>query len=128
MAQDLLQVVRSTKYPLEAFLFVQRGLDFTVRRIHGEPKRGTDPASRHVTGQMLCHGLRDYAIKQYGLMARTVLRHWHIISCEDFGRIVFALVDAGLMHKTEEDRLADFADVYDFNHAFAADLQLSENT
>ena len=127
MGKDLLDVVRSTKYPLEAFLFIQKGLDFTVNRVHGRRKRASEMASCHVTGQDLCMGLRDYAIKQYGLMARSVLRHWSIHSCEDFGRIVFALVEAGIMHKTDEDSIEDFCDIYDFNEAFSSDLQLSEN-
>jgi len=128
MTKDLLQVVHATSYPLDAFVFVQRGLDFTVRRIHGEPDSQTDLGNRHITGTMLCHGLRDYATKQYGLMACTVLNHWNIHGCQDFGQIVFALVDAGLMHKTDDDSLDDFAGVYDFAQAFSAQFQLSENT
>jgi uncharacterized repeat protein (TIGR04138 family) len=153
MEKDLLTVVKSTRYPLGAFLFVQRGLDFTVRRIHGDPPPGapdageTDAAgasgvesaksrpvgsggggeSRHVRGQQLCIGLRDYALQQYGLLARTVLRQWHITSSEDFGRIVFAMVEAGLMHKTAEDSLRDFSGALDFAEAFSPTLQLSEN-
>ena len=129
---DLLELVKNTKYPLAAFLFVQRGLDFTVRRMHGdideEEARSDDEAkiaSRHVTGQDLCHGLRDFAIDQYGLLARTVLRRYRINSCEDFGHIVYAMVDAGLMRKRDEDRYEDFVDVYDFAEAFSPQLSLS---
>lgn len=127
MPKDLLETVRSTKYPLDAFLFVQRGLDATVRRLHGEVKQGDEPVSHHVTGQELCMGLRDFAITQYGLMARHVLEHWRILRCEDFGNIVFALVDAGLMHKTDEDSIDNFKGVFDFNEAFSPQLQLSES-
>ena len=127
MPIDLREVVKTTRYPLEAFLFVQRGLDFTVRRKHGEAQPDAEPTSRHVTGQDLCHGLRDYAIRQYGLLARDVLRHWQVNHCNDFGRIVFALVDAGIMHKTDDDSLDDFQNVYDFAEAFASKLTLREN-
>jgi uncharacterized repeat protein (TIGR04138 family) len=133
MAVDqLMSVVRSSDYPLDAFLFVQRGLDFTVRRIHGEldiePEQleEQDIQQRHVDGQTLCLGLRDYAKQQYGLMARTVLKRWNIQSCEDFGQIVFSLVEAGLMHKTEDDTLADFSEVFDFRRAFDDELELSD--
>ncbi len=123
---DLLDIVKKTKYPLEAFLFVQRGLDQTVRGIHGEMDEDDedllldDPvqSSRHVSGRQLCEGLRDYAIEQYGMMALTVLRYWGIHRCEDFGRIVFAMVDAGMMHKTDGDTLEDFDNVFDFREAF----------
>ena len=128
MPKDQLQLVRSSKYPFEAFLFVQRGLDYTVRRIHGDPATVHDPSGRHVSGNTLCEGLRDYALQQYGLMARPVLAHWRIQRSEDFGHIVFSLVDAGLMHKTEDDSIHDFTDVYDFDDAFSPRLQLSKKT
>ncbi len=126
MPKDQLQLVRSSKYPFDAFLFVQRGLDYTVRRIHGDPASAQDAANRHVSGQSLCNGLRDYALQQYGLLARAVLGHWRIHSSEDFGHIVFALVDAGLMHKTDDDSIDDFIGVYEFDEAFAPELQLSK--
>ena len=46
---------------------------------------------------------------------------------EDFGRIVFALVDAGMMHKTDEDRIDDFVNVFDFKDAFTTELTIAEN-
>lgn len=129
MEIDLLTLAKQSGYPAEAFLFVQRGLEYTVRRVHGErpaqPSEREKSPSRHVTGQMLCQGLRDYALQQYGLLARTVLKQWHIHSTEDFGKIVFAMVESGLMQKTPEDTVQDFVDVFDFNQAFAAELELS---
>lgn len=127
---DLAAVARTTRYPLDAFLFIQRGLDFTVTRLHGELSE-TDSdthdqveASRHVSGQDLCRGLRDFAIKEYGLLARTVLRRWSIHACRDFGEIVFAMVDSGLMRKTDDDTIHDFNDVFDFASAFDPALML----
>lgn len=122
---DLHHVARHTEYPMEAFAFVQRGLDFTVRRIHGEADKSVPGANRHVSGQQLCMGLRDFALQQYGLLARTVLKHWNIHSSEDFGHIVFAMVDAGLMQKTSEDCLGDFVRVLDFSEAFSTELELA---
>jgi uncharacterized repeat protein (TIGR04138 family) len=110
-------------YPPEAYEFIQKGLSFTVGRIHGELKEADPDAkaadvSRHVSGQQLCEGLRDFALNQWGLLARTVLRRWNITSTLDFGRIVFALVDAGHMQKTDDDTLDDFKAVYEFRSAF----------
>ena len=103
-------------YPEEAFEFIQQGLKYTVTQIHASL---TDPkASRHVSGQQLCEGLREFALAQWGYLARTVLRRWNITATVDFGRIVFALVDAGHMQKTEDDTLDDFKNVYDFRSAF----------
>lgn len=136
-AVQLTSIANQSGYAVEAFLFVQRGLDFTVKQIHGEPDPAAeleplDPqgdvaeSSRHVGGAELCLGLRDYALQQYGLLARLVLTRWGIRRCEDFGRIVFAMVEAGLMHKTDEDRLDDFVGVFDFKDAFGRSLLLPE--
>ena len=103
-------------YPPEAFEFIQQGLSFTVQKLHG-PK-AVPKANRHVTGQDLCDGLREYALAQWGFLARTVLRRWNVTSTLDFGRIVFALVEVGQMQKTDDDTLDDFKDVYDFRAAF----------
>ncbi len=139
--KSLNQIAEDNGYPVDAFLFVQRGLDFTVRRIHGEdPTHSVSPAqspldddddevpqSRHISGQQLCLGLRDFAKREYGLLARSVLARWNIQHSEDFGRIVFAMVNGGLMHKTQEDTISDFIDVFRFDQAFSAPLLLSEN-
>ncbi len=129
-SQDLAQVVKTTPYPIDAFFFVQRGLEFTVRSIHGEEiddaadLEDLESTNRHVTGRDLCKGLRDYALAQYGFLARTVLKRWRITECEDFGRIVFAMVDGGLMRKTQEDTLEDFQNVFDFAAAFEAEFSI----
>ncbi len=124
MPIDLFQIAAETKYPAEAFIFIQRGLDFTVQRLHGELDEEEPEQSRHVTGADLCHGLRDFALKEYGLLAKSVLRRWNIRTCEDFGRIVFAMVDAGMLQKTDEDDLSDFDGVFNFDEAFAAELSI----
>lgn len=75
-------------------------------------------SSRHVNGQQLCLGLRDYAIKRYGKLARTVLRQMNIHETQDFGRIVFAMVDAKQMSKSQGDKFEDFSAVFSFSEAF----------
>lgn len=116
-------------YPRDAYEFVQQGLGFTAHRIHGQMK--VEPAAqttRHVTGQQLCEGLRDYALAQWGLMARTVLSRWNVTSTLDFGRIVFALIDAGQFQKTDEDTIDDFKGVFDFRTAFDAGYRIATET
>ena len=111
-------------YPPEAYAFVQQGLSFTVQKLHGKKK--DDPkANRHVSGQNLCDGLRELALNQWGRLARTVLRRWNITCTLDFGRIVFAMVDAGLMQKTDEDTLEDFRNVFDFRAALENEYQIA---
>jgi len=119
MTTDLKQVSEQSGYPIGAFLFVQAGLEFTVRRVHGEPEAGGDAKRYHVSGQQLCEGLRAYAIREYGLLARTVLRSFRIHTTRDFGEIVFAMIDAEMMQKTDEDEIEDFEGIFDFRDAFA---------
>lgn len=134
--QDLATIAQRTRYPVDAYLFVQRGLDFTVTRLHGETdiEDHFDPidaddfeTQRHVSGQDLCVGLRDFAIQEYGLLARTVLRRWSITSCRDFGQMVFAMVDGGMMRKTDDDTIHDFNNVFDFASAFEPGLVLGKS-
>jgi uncharacterized repeat protein (TIGR04138 family) len=117
-APELKQRSHSFPYPIEAFDFVREGLSFTVQRVHENPE-ALPEADRHICGQQLCLGLRDFAIEQYGYLAPLVLGHWNIHRTDDFGRIVFLLVDLGMMSKTQSDHIDDFRAVYDFSEAFA---------
>lgn len=123
-ADALWEVIRTKAgpYPPEAFAFVQEGLRHTVERLFEHEDESVSP-ERHVSGQQLCMGLRDFAIDQFGLLARTVLASWSIRRTEDFGRVVFTLVEAGLMRKTDEDNIEDFSGVFDFAEVFGRQLE-----
>ena len=122
---------RAGSYPIESFNFVREGLNHTVERALLQHEAGLragglgNPDTHHVTGQQLCLGLRDYAILQYGMLAPAVLRHWNIVRTEDFGRIVYAMIDGGVMSRTKDDSVEDFSSVYDFDEAFS-DAHLSQ--
>ena len=116
------------RYPLEAYRFLQEGLEYAVRRTHGasafeQPpsvsSAATDP--RHVDGGQLCLSLRDLALARWGRLARTVLNAWGVHSTRDFGEMVFVLVANEFLHKTEQDTLDDFEHVFafaDFEHLY----------
>jgi len=82
---------------------------FTVRALE---------ENRHVSGNELLDGIRRLALDRFGPMAKTVFEQWGIVTTEDFGAIVFQLVDEGLLGKTEQDKMSDFARGYDFHEAF----------
>ncbi len=116
--KSLEQIVEEcARYPLEAFEFVRQGLNYTMEQLQSDAPE-SETSRRHISGQQLCRGLRGYAICRYGFMAKAVLHHWQIRRTEDFGRIVFAMVENRLMHKTDDDDIHDFDSVYDFGHAF----------
>lgn len=51
-------------------------------------------------------------------MSLTVLTEWGITRCEDFGEIVFNMVEHKLLSKTDEDSREDFRSIYTFKEAF----------
>lgn len=75
---------------------------------------------RHVTGRELLEAIRRFATERFGLLAPDVLDAWGVRETLDFGSIVFHLVDAELLSKTEEDSLEDFRGVFTFREAFDA--------
>lgn len=99
------------------FLALQRAQEL-LQRVPVEPDLAADEEEFHVTGPELLAGIQDLALEHFGLMSRTVFASWGISCTEDFGRIVFELVDEGRMRKTDRDQLSDFADVFDFAEAF----------
>jgi len=109
--EDLLQTIltRDPRYTAEAYAFVRAGLDYTVRRLE---------KPRHVSGRELLDGIREFALAEFGPMAKTVLNGWGIQRTEDVGEIVFNMVETGLLGKTDKDSRADFANGYDFDEAF----------
>ena len=106
---------RDRRYAPEAFLFLHDGLMRTLKQI-----QETEKKPRQITGAELSDGLRRFALEQFGPLALTVLARWGVRTTRDFGEIVFALLGAGLLGKTEEDKIEDFDDLYDFDAAFRA--------
>jgi uncharacterized repeat protein (TIGR04138 family) len=100
---------KDSRYSAGAYIFVREGLDHTVKRLD---------KPRHVSGNELLDGIREYALQEYGPVAKRVLSEWGIHECVDFGNIVFNLVNEGLLGKTEEDSIEDFMSGYDFHEAF----------
>ena len=117
--QAVLQWMNESGLSLEAVqqLYSENQLPPNVRTAI-DKLGGIEALNRHVSGQQLCLALRDLAIEKYGLLAGTVLRHWGVHSTSDFGRIVFALVDSGLLSKQPTDSIRDFDNVFDFREAF----------
>ena len=111
---ELPQLVRSGKLPA------------LVKRVIAK-LGGPEAFNRHVSGEALCHGLRELAVRRWGLMASTVLRSWNIHSTRDFGRLVFELIEAGRLQKQPGDSVDEFDDLYDFRTAFDSTFQIDLN-
>jgi len=118
---ELADVVRrDPRYAYEAYEFLYAALEHTQKQLGRRPPReaGTEPtAQHHVSGPELLEGVRDLALREFGLMARTVFRLWGINRTDDFGEIVFNLVESNLMSKTDQDHRTDFHNIYDLDEA-----------
>ncbi|MDG2014067.1 MAG: hypothetical protein P8J33_11205 [Pirellulaceae bacterium] len=132
---------RDTRYPLEAYIFVREGLAYASNVLNlGNETVAEEPdlqleldatqedltphKERHLTGQELCDAIRVYAINEFGYMARLVLEKWGITQTQDFGNIVYNMIEVGLMKKSTNDCREHFDDVYDFANAFERDYEL----
>ncbi|MFM8634305.1 MAG: Minf_1886 family protein [Planctomycetia bacterium] len=141
-------LARDRRYPLDAYLFILEALSFAqdtlglgeeppaeelepIRGKEGDPAARSKPkagrsqrrrSERHLTGQELCEAARHYALQQYGYMARIVLATWGLKTTDDFGELVFNMIDIGQMRKTRHDKREDFHGVYDFAEAFTRDV------
>lgn len=102
-------IEKNPAYHFDAYLFVLSALGFILKRLKKK---------RHVSGAELMDGIRTVGSDLYGRLAPEVFRHWGINDTLDFGRIVFALVDSGILRKRAEDTLEEFKDVYDFEEVF----------
>ena len=106
---------RDRRFSCNAYYFVLDALDHTIMTLGRERHSGE---SRHVGGRELLDGIRQMAGEQFGPMAPVVFHQWGVASTEDFGEIVFNLIDGGLLSRRSEDSRLDFCDGYDFDRVF----------
>ncbi len=110
MADKLQELAeRDGRYSIEAYLFVYESLS-VAQRLFGR--------ERHVSGKELLEGIKVLGRERYGRLARSVFASWGVKATDDFGQIVFNLVNAELMSRTDEDKIEDFHAVYDFEEEF----------
>jgi uncharacterized repeat protein (TIGR04138 family) len=110
-ADDVMGRIRARggRYNERAYLFLLGTVEFLQSRLE---------VRRHVTAAELAWACRDFALQQYGLLAPVVLAHWGITRTEDLGRIVYTLVEVGLLVTQPGDHESDFNAVYQFTDAF----------
>ena len=111
--QRLKAVIESDpRFKLGAYLFVSEAVGYTMAKCRDEEGIG------HISGQELLEGIREHALQQFGPLTLDVLQDWGVSSCEDFGAIVFNMVEHRLLGASENDSAEDFKNGYDFREAF----------
>jgi uncharacterized repeat protein (TIGR04138 family) len=98
------------RYSPRAVRFVYEGLGYTAKKLAAQPG--------HVTGQILCEGLRLLALEKWGRLSLLVLNDWRVKSTRDLGEIVYLLIRHKWMKAQPSDTIDDFNDVYDFKTVF----------
>jgi uncharacterized repeat protein (TIGR04138 family) len=106
-------LLRDRRFEAGAYFFLKDALDFTLKRTREEGGE-----ERHVSGEELLHGFRDYAIQEFGPMAHTLLLEWGVRTSSDVGDMVFHLIEEGMFGKQDSDSKQDFHDIYDFDQTF----------
>lgn len=111
MKKKLEEIARKDgRFSTGAFKFVYEGLSYTAKKIPAK--------SHHVTGQILCEGLRKLAVEKWGRLVMLVLNTWNIKTTRDFGEIVYLMIENKWMSAQPTDSIDDFNDVYDFKTTF----------
>jgi len=112
------------RYHREAYDFVIQSLRVAQELLGRMVAAHADDESAHISGQELLEGIRVLALKQFGMMAPAVFGHWGVHSTDDFGRIVFDLVEREEFRRTERDQMSDFTDVYSFDEVFQREYEV----
>ena len=116
MKKTLEQIAKKDgRYSPHAVLFVYEGLGHTLKESAEVPK--------HISGESLCSGLKNLAIKKWGRLAMTVLNSWKIYSTRDFGEIVYLLIENKWMSTQPTDSIDDFNNVYEFKKTFKEEFR-----
>ena len=120
-------VKRDPRYAYEAYEFIDRALQHTQKALGRERSPDSAPGDPklHVSGRELLHGARELALSEFGLMARTVFAMWGIHQTVDFGNIVFNLIRAERLSKSDRDGPEDFRDLFDLDKALTAGFELT---
>jgi uncharacterized repeat protein (TIGR04138 family) len=114
------------RYAYEAYEFVCEAVGFTQDRLgRTDIEAGAD--ENHVSGEELLRGACAMAVRDFGMMAAVVFRRWGVRTTDDLGAIVFKLIEAGRLSRSDEDDPDDFHAVFDLDKALAEGFELSLN-
>lgn len=117
---------RDDRYAYEAYEFVCEAVSYTQERLGRDAAGPDDPdADRHVSGGELLRGACELAVREFGMMAPAVFRHWGVRATDDVGELVFRLIQVGRLSQSDRDDPDDFRGVFDLHRALADGFELS---
>ena len=109
---NILEIIceKDSRYRQDSYEFVMEALAYSQKKFR---------RVKHVSGTELLEGMKELLLNKYGPMALLVLHHWGVRNTEDFGRIVFNLVENKVLSKSEDDDIRIFRGGYDFQEVFS---------
>jgi uncharacterized repeat protein (TIGR04138 family) len=133
---QILELCREdSRFAYEAYEFVCDAVTFTQDRLgrassrrdqsSAEPRRKPTSDESHVSGSELLRGTCDLAIREFGMMAPVVFKQWGVKTTDDVGEIVFKLIRAEQLSKSDRDDPDDFHDLFDLHQALADGFALT---
>lgn len=135
MNLQILELCREdARFAYEAYEFVCDAVTFTQDRLGraaAKNERGNPEAKRkrgeesHVSGAELLRGACELAIREFGMMAPVVFKQWGVKTTDDVGEIVFKLIKAEQLSKSDRDDVGDFRGLFDLHQALADGFSLT---
>ena len=120
MKKNLEQIAaKDGRYKPSAIRFVYEGLGYTAKNVASEPK--------HVSGEILCEGLKKLALEKWGRLSMLVLNTWGVKTTRDFGEIVWLMIQNEWMSSQPTDSIEDFDNVFDFKTVFKKQFEFQES-
>ena len=98
-----------SRYYPEAYGFVMEALSFSQKKFK---------KSKHISGEELLAGIKALLLNKFGPMTLVVLKHWGIKATDDFGNIVYNLVENKVLAKDTHDHYDSFKNASDFDEVF----------
>lgn len=114
------------RYAPEAYEFVCEAVQFTQETL-GRAPREWDVADGdfHIDAAELARGACDLAVQEFGLMAAVVFKQWGLERTTDIGAVVFHLIEAGKLRRSDGDDPADFRDLFDLPHELRSRFEMT---
>lgn len=104
-----------SRYQREVYNFLVMAINYSVSVLI---------RSESVTAKELLEGIRVYGLERFGPMTKTVMEHWGINSCRDFGEAILNLIKKGVILGPLDNVVEEFdAESFDFIEAFEKPYQ-----
>lgn len=126
MDAQILELCREdSRFAYEAYEFVSDAVTFTQDRLGRATERGDTSDDRHVSGAELLRGTCELAVREFGMMAPVVFKQWGVRTTDHVGEIVFKLIKAQRLSKSERDAPDDFNGLFDLHEALKSGFELT---